>query len=277
MVKIFLILVCIVSLDAKMVDGIAMVVKGSAITLHEMRDLMRDSNLDAAKVADILVRKKLEESEILERKIEVSSSEVYDDIEQTAARNNMSTSDFYTAMRESNGITSTELKEKIKEKLLSQKLYAAIAYATITEPSQSEVSEYFELHKEKFVHPSAFSVVIYVAKDKTRLQEKINNPMLDAPDIQTNEQDLPYDKISPELASLLEKTPLNTFTPIVPDGKGAHMSFYIKAVESPKETNVESVKEQIINLIMAQKREQVLGDYFARLRQNADIKTLRMP
>jgi len=26
---------------------------------------------------------------------------------------------------------------------------------------------------------------------------------------------------------------------------------------------------------MAQKREQVLGDYFARLRHNADIRTLR--
>ena len=277
MIKILLIFVFIVSLNAKMVDGVAVVVKGSAITLYEIKELMRDSKLDAAKASDVLVRKKLEEFEILERKIEVTSSEVYDDIQQTATRNNMSTAEFYEAVRESNGLSSTELKEKIKEKLLSQKLYAAIAYSNISEPSESEVKEYFELHKEKFAHPSAFSVVIYGAKDKARLQEKVNNPMFHSPDIQTNEQELYYDKISPELASLLEATPLNSFTPIVPDGKGGFMSFYVKAIETAKETGLDAVKDQIVSLIMADKREQVLGDYFARLRDNADIKIVRMP
>lgn len=277
MYKILLTLLFIVSLNAKMVDGVAVVVKGNAITLYEIKELMKSSNIDAGKAADILIRKKLEESEISERKIEVSSSEVYEDIKQTAARNNMSISDFYEAVRESNGLSSTELKEKIKEKLLSQKLYAAIAYSNISEPSDSEIEEYFELHKEKFAHPSAFSVVIYVAKEKSRLQEKIDNPMFYSADIQTNEQELPYDKISPELASLLERTALNTFTEIVPDGKGGFMSFYIKEIKSAKEAGLESARGQILSLIMAEKREQVLGDYFARLRLNADIQTIRMP
>ncbi|OIP53038.1 MAG: peptidylprolyl isomerase, partial [Helicobacteraceae bacterium CG2_30_36_10] len=275
MYKTVLTLLFIVSLNAKMVDGVAVVVKGNAITLYEIKELMKSSNIDAGKAADVLIRKKLEDSEISERKIEVSSSEVYDDIKQTAARNNMSISDFYEAVRESNGLSSTELKEKIKEKLLSQKLYAAIAYSNISQPSDSEIEEYFELHKEKFAHPSAFSVVIYVAKEKSRLQEKIDNPMFYSGDIQTNEQELPYDKISPELASLLEKTTLNTFSEIVPDGKGGFMSFYIKEIKSAKEAGIESVRGEILSLIMAEKREQVLGDYFARLRLNADIQTVR--
>ncbi len=277
MYKILLTFVFIVSLNGEMVDGVAMVVKGNAITLYEIKELMQSSNIDADKASDILIRKKLEASEITERKIEVSSSEVYDDIKQTAAKNNMSISDFYKAVRDSNGLSSTGLKEKIKEKLLGQKLYAAIAYSNISQPSDSEIEEYFELHKDKFAHPSAFSVVIYVAKEKARLQEKVDNPMFYSPDIQTNDQVLPYDKISPELASLLEKTELNTFTPIVPDGKGSFMSFYIKGVESADESGIDSVRAQIMNLIMAEKREQVLSDYFARLRLNADIQTIRMP
>lgn len=277
MYKIFLTLLFIVSLNGKMVDGVAMVVKGNAITLYEIKELMNSSKIDAKEASDILIRNKLEASEITERKIEVSSSEVYDDIKQTAARNNMSVSDFYEAVRESNGLSSTELKEKIKEKLLSQKLYAAIAYSNISEPSDGEIEEYFALHKDKFAHPSAFSVVIYVAKDKERLQEKIVNPMFYSPDIQMNEQQLPYDKISPELASLLERTPLNNFTAIVPDGKGSFMSFYIKGIESAEKAGVDSVRGQILSLIMSDKREQVLSDYFARLRLNADIQTIRMP
>lgn len=277
MYKIVLIFVFIVSLSAEMLDGVAMVVKGEAITLYEIKELMKSSNIDAEKASDILIRKKLEASEIAQRKIEVSSTEVYDDIKQTAAKNNMSVSDFYEAVRESNGLSSTELKEKIREKLLGQKLYAAIAYSNISEPSDSEIEEYFELNREKFAHPSAFSVVIYAAKEKARLQEKVDNPMFYSPDIQTNEQLLPYDKISPELASLLEKTALNSFTEIVPDGKGGFMSFYIKGLESADENAIDSVRGEIVSLIMAEKREQVLGDYFARLRLGADIQTIRMP
>jgi len=101
--------------------------------------------------------------------------------------------------------------------------------------------------------------------------------MFYSPDIQTDEQKLPYGRISPELGKLLEATPLNSFTKIVPDGKGAFMSFYVKAIESAVDNGISTHKNQIISKIMAIQREQVLGEYFQRLRLNADIKQIRMP
>ncbi len=133
------------------------------------------------------------------------------------------------------------------------------------------------MHKDSYKHPSSFTVMIYQAKEKSRLEEKISNPMFYSPDIQTNEQVLPYDRIPPELASLLLRTPINSFSSIVPDGKNGYMSFYMKEIASAQEGGVESVKDQIVNAIMGDKREQVLGDYFARLRHNAEINTIRMP
>ena len=275
MYKIFLTLLFTLTLNAEIVDGVAIVVKGKAITLYDVKKEMEISKVNSQKASDLLIRKSLEESETKERKITVSSGEVYDDIKKTAARNNMSVSDFYEAVRNSSGMSSADLKAKVKHKLLSQKLYSAIAYSAMEEPSEEDVKEYFELHKDDFAHPSAFTAVIYQAKDQARLQEKIDNPMFYSPDIQTNEQVLPYDRISPELAQLLERTPLNSFTPIVPDGKGGHMSFYVKSIESAKESGIESVRSQIITQIQASKREQVLSDYFARLRHNAEITMLR--
>jgi len=277
MYKIFLILSLSALLNAEVYDGVAIVVKDRAITLYELKKEMETSKVDAKKASDILIRSKLEEVETQERKITVSSSEVYDDIKKTAARNNLNISEFYEAVRESSGLSSTELKEKVKHKLLSQKLYSAIAYSSVSQPSEEDVLEYYEMHKENYKHPSSFTVIIYQAKEKSRIQEKINNPMFYSPDIQTNEQVLPYGRISPELASLLERTALNSFTAVIPDGKNGYMSFYIKEIESAKEGGVESVKNQIINSIMAEQREQVLGDYFARLRHNADINIIRMP
>jgi len=277
MYKIILTFLFAVSLNATLVDGVAVVVKGSAITLYDIKKEMLLSKVDAKKASDVLIRKKLEELEIQERKIDVTTDEVYEELKKTAARNKMSLSDFYDAVRNSSGLSSTELKMKIRERLLSQKLYSAIAYASISLPDESEIEEYYKLHKDNFMHPSAFEVIIYASKSKERLQEKIDNPMFFSPDVQTNEQVLPYDRITPELASLLKRTPQDSFTPVIPNGKGGFMSFYLKNTDSAKELGLEKVKNQVINLIMAEKREQVLGDYFARLRNNADIKIIRMP
>ncbi len=277
MYKFLLSVVFVASLSAELVGGVAVVVKGTPITLYEIEKEMQTSKVDLKRATDILIRKKLEELETKERKINVTTSEVYEEIKKTAARNNMSVSEFYDAIRESNGMTSTELKKSIKQRMLSQKLYSAIAYSQISQPSESEIEDYYKMHKGEFTHPNSFTVVIYNSKDRARLQEKIDNPMLYAPDIQTQEQALEYNKISPELAVLLEKTPLNSFTTIVPDGQGGYISFYLKEIESAKESGLEGVKNQIINIIMSQQREEVLGDYFARLRHNADIKTIRMP
>jgi len=275
MYKIFLVFIFVANINAQMINGLAMVVKGKDITLYDIKKEMKLSGANEKKATEILIRKKLEEAEIDERRISVSSSEVFDDIKKTASRNKMSISDFYDAVRNSNGISSSELKVKIKEKLLSQKLYSAIAYSSLSQPSEDDIKEYYELHKDSFSHPKSFDVVIYNAKDKQRLGEKVSNPMLYAPDIATNEQTLPYNRISPELANLLARTTLNSFTPIVPDGNGGFTSFYLKNIDSNSELSIDDVKEQVINIIMSEAREQVLSDYFARLKHNADIKILR--
>ncbi len=277
MKKILLVLLFAGLLEAKVYDGIAVVVKNEVITLEDIKKEMQTSKLDLQKATDVLIRQKLEAAEIKERKIVVSSSEVYDDIKNMASRNKMSISEFYNAIRESNGLSSTELKEKIKQKLLSQKLYSAIAYASMDEPSEEEIQEYYQLHKEQLQHPAAFNVIIYDANEKALLEEKRDNPMFYSPQITTNEQTLPYDRIPPQLSSLLEQTPVHKFTSVVPNGKGGYMSFYIKSVESAQTDDIQNVKNQIINAIMADKREVVLNDYFARLRDNADINTIRMP
>ena len=277
MYKIILALLLVSAVEAKVYDGVAVVVQDKAITLLDIKKEMQTDRVSAKKAMDILIRKKLEALEIKKRNISVDSSEVYDDIKKMAARNHMSISEFYDAVREANGLTSEELKAKIKQKLLAQKLYSAIAMSSMNEPSEEEIKDYYELHKNDFKHPASFTVVIYDAKDKNLLQEKADNPMFYSPQIASHEQVLPYGRISPELASLLSRTKVGTFTPVVPNGKGGFMTFYIKSVESAKEAGLEALRPQIINAIMGEKREAVLSDYFARLRDSADINIIRMP
>lgn len=275
--KLFLFLVFVVTINAKMVGGISAIVEGKAITIKDVQKEMMQSNLSADKALSILIRKKLEEIEIKQKGLDVSSEEVYEEVKRSAQRNNMDVSQFYEAVRESNGLTSTQLKEKIKHRLLSQKLHASIAYSKVSRPSDDELKEYFNLNKDRYNHPSSFDVIIYQATNPSRLQEKMTNPMLNAPDIQTNDQTLPYNRIDPNLAALLAKTKVGEFSKIVPGANNTYMSFYIKSVKHDGETSLQSVKNQVANDMMDEKREQVLADYFARLRQSADIKVIRTP
>ncbi len=275
MYKILFFLLVSVLLQASVYDGVAVVVKNRAITLLDIKKEMKNAHIDAKKAVNVLIRQKLEELEIQERKISVSSGEVYDYIKQMASHNHLSISAFYDAVRNSNGLSSMEFKKKIKQKLLSQKLYQAITYSSLSEPSEEEVSEYFDLHKDNFKHPVSFTVMIYATKERNLLQKKVNNPMFYSSKIQTDEQVLPYTKISPELAQLLEKTAVNSFTPIIPNGKGGFMSFYIKEVTLAKNSELESVHTQIVNLIMEEQREEILSDYFAKLKNSADINIIR--
>ena len=277
MYKILLFLVLSGLLNAAVYDGVAIIVKDKAITLLDIKEKMQEIHADAKAASNLLIREKLEAIEREDRKITVTSTEVFDEIKKTAQRNKLSISDFYEAVRNANGLSSTQLKEKIRQKLLTQKLYLAIAYSAVSEPSQKDIQEYYDLHKENFQHPSEFTVIIYHSKDKSRIQEKIDNPMFYSPDIGQEEQVLPYTKLSPELAKLLSNTKPNHCSPVVPDGKKGYMSFYVKAIKSAKESGLESVKDQILNAIRGEQREAVLSNYFARLRQNTSIKTLRMP
>lgn len=277
MYKIFLTLVCVVALNAEISDGVAIVVKGAPITLYDIKKEMKDNKINAKQAAGILIRKKLEALEIKERGITVSQPEVFNDIKNAAARNNLSVDEFYEAIRNSNGLTSAEVKNSIREKLLAQKLYNAIAYTKMDEPTEDEIKEYYKLHKDSFVHPTSFSVVIYESSDKATLEEKIKNPMFYSADIKSTEEELPFNKLAPQLGTLLENTKVNSFTPIAPSGQGGYITFYMKEIIFSKEAAFDSVKHLVKNHIMQLKREQVLTDYFARLRHNAEIKTIRMP
>ncbi len=262
-------------LSAELVNGVSAVVKGEAITLHDVKEEMRLSNTSATDARDILIRKKLEAAEIVERKISVNSTEVYEDIKKMAASNKISIDQLYDKVRESNGLSSAEFKEKIKEKLLSQKLYSAIAYASMEAPDEDAMKEYYELHKEEFSRPKAFVVTLYSSSNEEALRKKMSTPVFSSSEVKVEERTLPYDTISPELAQLLEKTEPKSFTPIIMDQKGAYMSFYLKEMQKPSTNSYEEMKNQLSNLVMGEKREQVLSDYFARLRGNADIVMVR--
>ncbi len=268
----FLLFVALV--QAKMVDAVAVVVGDDIITLYDITKEMRTSHVSKKQAIEILIRKKLEQHEIKKRGIEVSEDEVFDEIRRLASGNHMSISRFYDVVRESNGLDSTQLKEQIKQRLLSQKLYRKIAMMKLKEPSDSELEEYFRLHKEEFVHPQFFDVTVYVAPSEALLLQKVNNPMFFSAQIKEDSRRVAYEKLPQPLAHLLSDTKEGAFTQIVPNGKGEYMTFYVQKRGPLGEADFEQVKPLVENAVMNERRVEILDDYFAKLKDSIDVKVL---
>lgn len=264
------------ALSAQMVDGIALLVKEEPITLYEIKQKMQEERLTQAQAVDMLIREKLEAQEIKQRELVVLPSDVQERIAQIAQQNNLTASQLYDAVWNTQHLSREAFEAKLKKTMLTQKLYSAIAMANMDEPGDEEMREYYRLHAEKFSHPETFDVTVYRAQAQGELQRKMNNPMLNLPGVTTQEASLPYAQLEPGLVNLLDKTENGAFTPILPDPKGGYVSFYVRNRSLPVMQPYEQVKMQVQEEMMADKREQTLKDYFERARLNAEIKTIRL-
>lgn len=252
-------------------------VKNSPITLYEVQQEMKQSKTSAQQSADTLIRKKLEQLEATEKKITVSSAEVKEELERMAKQNDLSLEKFLDAMQTARGINQSELKEKIEENIRGQKLYSSIAFSKMAQPTANEEAEYYQLHLDEFSQPEQYVVTTYFAASAEALQTKIDDPMRNVESVASKDENIPSKAINPQLAQILNKIEVGKFSPILPNGKNSFMSFYMKDKPNIITENIDSVRPQIDNAIMGEKRNQVLNDYFTRLRLSADIQVLRLP
>lgn len=259
------------------IGGVAVLVKNSPITLYEVQQEMKQSGTSATQSADNLIRKKLEQLEASEKKITVSSAEINEELARMAAQNNLSTEQFLNAMQSVRGLSEKDLRAKVEESIKGQKLYSSIAFSKMSQPSAEEENEYYQLHLDEFSRPESFEVTTYVSPSQEALAAKIADPMRHIETIESKDESIPSSKINPQLAQILNKIPNGNFGPILPNGKNGFMSFYMRDKLNVVTEHVDALRPQIDNMIMGEKRNQVLNDYFTRLRLSADIKVLRLP
>ena len=265
------------ALQARLIDGIAILVKDDPITLYDISTRMETDHLTLSDAVDVLIREKLEAQEIEKRSLSVSATEVNERIAQLATQNGLSVAQLYDAVWSTQHLTQDAFRKRLEKRLLKQKLYSDIAMANMATPGEGEMREYYRLHPEQFSHSDRFDVTVYQASAKGVLQRKIENPMLQLPGVVVQEATLPYARLEPQLSALLSHTEQGAFTPILPDPKGGYVAFYIRSKSMPVMQPFAQVKMQVQEALMADKREQTLKDYFDRARLNAEIKVIRLP
>jgi len=262
--------------NAATIDGVAVIINKEPITLYDVFKYSQRFNISKKESLDILVRQKLEESEIKKQGIAVDGFEVDQYIENLAISNKMSQYDFLSMIRSKN-IDVSEYKEDLKKKLQRDKLYKKIVNTKMQQMSDGELQAYYNENLNEFSQAGSFDVTIYTSANQQSLATIQNNPMSAASDVELKEGKLEAAKTDPKLTALLNKTAIGKFSSIVKSDANNYAMFFVKDKQNVQSVAFADAKNYIYSKLSEGKEQKAIEEYFEKLKSSANIQVLRAP
>jgi len=261
--------------NASTVDGVSVIINKEPITLYDVFKYSQRFNISKKEALDILVRQKLEDSEIKKQNISVDNFEIDQYIENLAISNNMNQYDFLNMIRSKN-IDIAEYKEDLKKKLQRDKLYKKIVSTKMQQMSDGELKAYYNDNLHEFSQAAAFDVTIYTSANQQSLAAIQNNPMSAASDVGLQEGRIEAGKTDPKLLTLLNKTPKGKFTSISKNDS-SYVMFFIKEKHNVQSVSFDEAKNYIYAKLADGKEQKGIEEYFEKLKSSANIQVVRAP
>jgi len=262
-------------LSASTVDGISLIINKEPITLYDIHKYATRFNLSKKESLDILVRQKLEDSEIKKLGLNADNFEVDQYIENLATSNAMSQYDFLNMLRSKN-IDINEYKEDLKSKLKRDKLYKKIVSTKLQQLNDDELQAYYTQNQGEFSQASAFDVTVYTSADQQALQNIAQSPMSAQSGVELKEAKFEADKVDPKLTALLNKTTEGAFSTMVRSEQNFVM-FFVKKKYDLKLVSFEEAKNYIYGKLAQGKEQKAIEEYFEKLKASANIQVVRAP
>ena len=261
--------------NASTVDGVAVIINKEPITLYDVFKYSQRFNISKKESLDILVRQKLEESEIKKQSITVDNFEVDQYIENLAISNNMNQYDFLNMIRSKN-IDIAEYKEDLKKKLQRDKLYKKIVSTKMQQMGDGELQAYYNENQNEFSQAGAFDVTIYTSANQQSLATIQNNPMSAASDVQLQEGKIEAAKADPKLLAVLNKTAKGKFTAITKNDS-SYVMFFVKEKYNVQSVSFADAKNYIYSKLGDGKEKKAIEEFFEKLKSSANIQVVRAP
>ena len=275
MKKLLLLLIfCILTSEAQVIDAIAIDVEGQAITTLEIQAVQQNLKMSKEAAIEMLIRDRLEKAAIEDAGITVSDDEVQAKIVNIAASKHLSTTQMKTLLQK-RGLTWDGYLKQIKLEIQKERFFQEHILSTIDRPSDAELQTYYNTHKEAFSStPTQMSLVAYTSSSPELLKESISNPMKPISGVVKKNILASSDQMSPALLNLIEQTPANSFTKPINTGKG-FIAYFVKSKGSGQ-SGFEAVKNAVLANWMQSKRVQASKDFLNKLKSNAKIRVIRL-
>ena len=257
---------------AGLIDAIAIKVNNDIITLADIDTKMQLLNINKQDAVNLIVDEMLFDQEITSNHIIVDQLDIEAHMEKIAASNNMTLDQFIQAVKAQTNydIFVNDIKKKLLKAKLSKKVLAGkLRYAT-----DEDIKIYYDNNQKLFSIAAKIDVIKYSAINQDLLVQVSKNPMFFNEAITRTNETIDMATSSSNIRYLINGIDNGKFTKIAQDDK----SFIMYFVKEKKEITVlpfEKVKDKVFEIIMKNRENQFLKNYFSQLRLNADIDVVR--
>jgi len=264
----FIILLIFIFLNAKTIDQIIASVNNEPITAIDLLKTAKKLNLTPDQALNYLIDQKLLEEEIKNAGINIDEYDIENAMEKIAKENGMSLFEFKDILRQKGEYE--KFKKALKEKLLKEKLFQKIVNSKL-QLSIDDLKRYYEQHKDEFKTFKSIQVTKYVSNSPMLLNQIKQNMFLTTPNVQKQTQFFESEDLPKNLLFLFQNTQVGQFTPIINEGM-YYVMYFIDRKEGTSYIPFEKVRDYIAQKLMQEKKEQILKDYFQKIKNQADIK-----
>lgn len=255
------------------VDGVAISVNGEPITLYEIDDLKVKNNMSKSEAADKLIGDILYGVELKKNNIAADMFETQNYIESLAKAQNLTILDFKEKLKQS-GQNYEMFVAQIKKQIEYEKFVAKMVRPNIKIATEDDLKLYYENNSKKFQTASSFDVIQYSSKDQNTLVAFLKNPLVKLENIQKLPLLIDANSLNPQIKAVLNETSESSFTQVFPTNDG-FIALYINKKNDFKKIEFENAKNQIFELIMKQREDSYIKEFFNKMRLSAKIEVIR--
>lgn len=272
--KIILALFMVVSISfAELINGIALTVNDEPITLYDVEKRKAQFNISREEATAQLVDQTLFNQVIKEHNITADLFDVNNYLEKLAASNGMDLHTFKSVIKQKYKNYDAYI-EQTKQLIIKQKLTNRLVRGNLKIATEEDLKIYYENNSNMFRMATNVKAIQYSSTDRESLENVMQNPMMKLPDVNSSPIDLDQRNLNPQLRYMINETKNNQFTPIFKAGD-QFITLMILQKQNEQTIAFEDVRDRIFNIIMQDREQKFLKDYFEKLKLSANIRIVR--
>lgn len=274
MTKIVVALLMVVSISfAEIINGIALTVNDEPITLYDIEKRKLEANITKDKAVSQIIDEVLFNQLVKKYNISADLFDVNNYLEKVAASNGMDLYTFKSVIKQKYK-DYNKYEEQTKKQIIRQKLTGKLVRGNIKIATEEDLKIYYENNSNMFKIATSVKAIQYSSQDRNELISAAQNPMLSSTSVEKTPIDLDQRSLNPQLRYMINETKENQFTPIFKAGD-KFVTLMILQKQNVQTIAFEDVRDRIFNIIMQDREQKYLKDYFDKLKLSANIRIVR--
>jgi len=255
--------------EARVINSIALIVEGEPVTTAEIKALRTQMGVSKQKAIDLLIQDRLQKSAM--REISIDETLIDGKISDIASQNNISISKMQKVLKKQ-GTSWAKYRASIEQAMKKEKFFNENISRSIPEPSESELRQFYKIHKKSFFIPKSISMIEYSTPTMKAMKKFLstkNKKGAKSKWMKKKSKDL-----DPTLLESMLQTQNNSFTKPLNAGD-RFISYKILSKNGKRSMSFDMARGGLTRKWKQEQQGKALKDYFSKLKTNVDIEYIK--